>query len=209
MTAMPLQNRIDPFGTIQANPSRGLFMGNRGGKIHDPQTKTLLKRRFASKQWIICVCVYRDWNREVMGQGYTELFFADEVTALAAGHRPCAFCRRADFKRYCAAVAPDSPKPLRAGAIDLILHAERLGPRPCLKDIGMPEAWPDGTMVALGSEALAKRGTTALPWSFYGYGDPRRWNDIVSAGSVLLTPLTSITALQNGYSPVWHPSAGA
>ncbi|MGB8817728.1 MAG: hypothetical protein WCC66_07390 [Rhizobiaceae bacterium] len=206
---MPLQNRVDPFGTIHANPARGLFMGNRGGKIHDPATKMLLRRRFASKRWIICVCAYRNWHREVMGQGYTELFFLDEVTALSAGHRPCAFCRRADFNRYCTAVAPDAAERVRIDAVDLKLHAQRLRPKPRLEDSRMPGGWPDGTMAALGDMAFAKRGAKALPWNFTGYGDPRPWHEIAKAGAALLTPQTSVMALQNGYRPLWHPSAGA
>ena len=92
---MPLQNRVDPFGDIHAVDARGLFMGNRG-IIHDPDTKTLLKKRWALKAWIICVCDFKGVRREPMGRnrpggkaGWTELFFLDEVTALAAGHRPC------------------------------------------------------------------------------------------------------------------------
>ncbi|TIM68904.1 MAG: hypothetical protein E5Y58_17620, partial [Mesorhizobium sp.] len=93
---MPLQNRVDPFGVIHAVPERGLFMGNRG-IIHDPETKTLLKKRWALQAWIICVCEFRDVRREPMGRnrqshdqsggkaGWTELFFLDEVIALAAG----------------------------------------------------------------------------------------------------------------------------
>src|SRR5262245_3292149 len=99
-TTMPLQNRVDPFGEIFAVAARGLFTGNRGF-IHDPATRTLLKRRWTTKAWIICERDYRDRRRAVMGRnapsgnaGWTELFFLDEVTALAAGHRPCFYCRR-------------------------------------------------------------------------------------------------------------------
>ena len=83
---MPLQNRVTPFGEIIADPARGMFMGNRGGAIHDPATKTLTGRRWASRQWIICVLEFKGRQRELMGKGsYTELFFLDEATALAAG----------------------------------------------------------------------------------------------------------------------------
>ena len=97
---MPLQNRVDPFGDIHAVDARGMFTGNRG-IIHDPATKTLLRKRWATKAWIICSCEYKGVRREPMGRnspngnaGWTELFFLDEVTALAAGHRPCFTCRR-------------------------------------------------------------------------------------------------------------------
>ena len=100
---MPLQNRVTPAGDIVATPHRGLLTGNRG-IIHDPQTRTLLKRRWTTKAWIACVCEFRGRRREVMaGRSWTELFFLDEATALAAGHRPCFFCRRGDANRFRAA----------------------------------------------------------------------------------------------------------
>jgi hypothetical protein len=91
---MPLQNRVTPFGDIVAIPQRGMFTGNRG-IIHDPATRTLLKRRWASKAWLVCLCEFRGRRRAVMsGRSWTELFFLDEAVALAAGHRPCFFCVR-------------------------------------------------------------------------------------------------------------------
>ena len=100
---MPLQNRVTPTGDIIATPHRGLFTGNRG-IIHDPATKTLLKKRWSSPAWITCVCEFRGWRRKVMGgRSWTELFFLDEATAFAAGHRPCFFCRRDDANRFRAA----------------------------------------------------------------------------------------------------------
>ena len=202
-----LQNRVDPSGAIHANPARGMFMGNRGGKIHDPATKTLLKRRFASRQWIICVTEFRGRSREVMGNSYTELFFLDEVTALAAGHRPCAECRRADFKRYQAAIAPEFGGLTKADAMDRRLHGERMGVRLAPEPVTCGQL-PDGAMIAVGEHAFAKRGDEALPWAFYGYGTPLEWRNLASQNPVLLTPETSIAALRNGYAPVWHPSAG-
>jgi hypothetical protein len=130
---MPLQNRVDPFGDIQAVDARGMFTGNRG-IIHDPATKTLLRRRWTTKAWIICTCEYKGRRREVMGRngpnggaGWTELFFLDEVTALAAGHRPCFTCRREAAKAYAAAFgeAFGFEKPT-VQVMDARLHAERL-----------------------------------------------------------------------------------
>ena len=92
---MPLQNRVTPFGDIIATPARGLFMGNRGGRIHD-DARRLGRRRWASATWICCRLQFKDRHRAVWGESYTELFFLDEPTALAAGHRPCFECRRAD-----------------------------------------------------------------------------------------------------------------
>ena len=100
---MPLQNRVTPTGEIIATVHRGMFTGNRG-IIHDPASRTLLKRRWASRAWLTCVCDFRGRRREVMaGRSWTELFFLDEATAFAAGHRPCFFCRREDANRFRAA----------------------------------------------------------------------------------------------------------
>lgn len=202
------QNRVDPFGILHANPARGLFMGNRGGKIHDPATKTLLKRRFASRQWIVCVTDFRGRYREVMGNSYTELFFLDEVTALAAGHRPCAECRREDFKRYCAAIVPEFGGLPKADAIDRRLHGERMGEKRAI-DAATCGQLPDGIMVAVGDRAYARHGSSALPWDFNGYGKALDWMQVAQQRPALLTPATTTTALRTGYLPVWHPSAGA
>jgi hypothetical protein len=124
---MPLQNRVSPFGDIVAIPQRGMFTGNRG-IIHDPATRTLLKKRWAAKAWLICLCEYRGRRRAVMGdRSWTELFFLDEAIALAAGHRPCFFCRRraAESFRVAWAKARGEGEPL-AAEMDAVLHAERL-----------------------------------------------------------------------------------
>ena len=120
----PLQNRVDPFGELWATPERGRLMGNRGGRFHD-EAQRIGRRRWASKQWIACVCEFKGRRREVFGRGYTELFFRDEPTALAAGHRPCFECRRAEAQAFQAAFPGVAP---RAPAMDARLHAERLDP---------------------------------------------------------------------------------
>src|SRR5687768_6226408 len=97
---MPLQNRVDPFGAIHAVSARGMFTGNRG-IMHDPATRTLLRRRWSTNAWIICVCEFRGNRRVPMAKNsWTELFFLDEVTALAAGHRPCFYCQRQRAKEF-------------------------------------------------------------------------------------------------------------
>ncbi|PAQ02884.1 hypothetical protein LRP31_31655 [Mesorhizobium mediterraneum] len=213
---MPLQNRVDPFGVLHAVPERGLFMGNRG-IIHDPETKTLLKKRWALHAWIICVCEFRDVRREPMGRnrpggkpGWTELFFLDEVTALSAGHRPCFFCRRArarDFvQRFGVAFAIAEP---RAPQVDKRLHKERLaaGGRAPVVSAEELAGLPDGAMVADGGNAYAMRGGEALRWSFAGYGEPVGFGGFAGRPFRLLTPITTVSVLRQGYEPVWHPSA--
>ena len=203
---MPLQNRVTPLGDIVAVPQRGLFTGNRG-IIHDPATRTLLKRRWSSRAWITCVCEFRGWRRAVMArQSWTELFFLDEATALAAGHRPCFFCRRDDANRFRAAWVDGNgvPKP-RAKEMDDVLHGERLDGR--IKRLhALPERLddlPDGAMVhASGDTVLIVKGT-ALRWSFDGY----QLADIPVGDVRLITPPSTLRALRAGYRPVLHPSA--
>ena len=102
---MPLASRVDPFGNLFASPARGLLMGNRGGRIHEDERR-LGRRRWASRAWICCRLDFKGRRRRVWGDSYTELFFLDEVTALAAGHRPCFECRRRDAEAFARAIAP-------------------------------------------------------------------------------------------------------
>src|SRR3954466_12403237 len=148
---MPLQNRVTPTGDIVATPHRGMFTGNRG-IIHDPATKTLT-RRWASQAWLTCVCEFRGRRREVMSRrSWTELFFLDEATALAAGHRPCFYCRRDDARVFAYAWArAHGLSRVSAPQIDARLHAERLnkGAKRIHRLRGPPASLPDGAMVAL------------------------------------------------------------
>ena len=213
---MPLQNRVDPFGAIHAVPERGLFTGNRG-IIHDPETKTLLKKRWALHAWIICVCQFRNVRREPMGRnrpggkaGWTELFFLDEVTALAAGHRPCFFCQRERAKdfvsRFGEAFGIAEP---RAPQVDKRLHKERLasGGKPPMVALGELAGLPDGAMVAHGGTAYALRAGKALRWSFGGYRPLADVGLLEVKVFALLTPATTLAVLRHGFRPVWHPSA--
>ncbi len=173
---MPLQNRVTPFGDIVAIPQRGLYTGNRG-IIHDPETRTLLGRRWAAKAWLVCRCEFKGRRRVVMGtRSWTELFFLDEATALAAGHRPCFHCRRGDAEAFRAAwAAGNGGASPRAAEIDERLHRERLDgrgkrshPLPAL-----PTELPDGTMVAAGNASCLILGGRALLWSEAGYRQGR------------------------------------
>src|SRR5664279_2247150 len=205
---LPLQNRVTPSGDIIATPHRGLFTGNRG-IIHDPKTRTLLARRWAGKAWLTCVCEFRGRRREVMGgRSWTELFFLDEATAFAAGHRPCFYCRRDDANRFRSAwEAGNRLSGMLARDIDAVLHGERLdGRTKRLHALPAPiERLPDGAMLALdGASYLIAQGR-ALLWSPAGY----RHAQSVLAGAMLLTPPSTLRALNAGYRPVLHPSAKA
>lgn len=222
---MPLQNRVDPYGAIHAVPERGLFTGNRG-IIHDSETKTLLKKRWALPAWIICVCDYQGRRREPMGRnrqvdgkgggkaGWTELFFLDEPTALAAGHRPCFFCQRARASEFlrCFGKAFGIAEP-RAPQLDARLHKERFASaRKPLPPIRAEEIarLPDGAMVDIGGKPFALRDGGLLGWSFAGYDRPVSMSAATRGGAsvALITPPTAVAALAAGFTPVWHASAG-
>jgi hypothetical protein len=203
---MPLQNRVTPTGEIVSTPQRGLFTGNRG-IIHAPHTRTLLNRRWSSKAWLTCVCEFRGRRRDVMGtQSWTELFFLDEATALAAGHRPCFYCRRDDANAFRAAWEQGSGI-AHASALDIdeVLHTERLDGRvKRLHVLPMPiEKLPNGAMVQAEEDSYLILNGRSLLWSFDGYREPR---DTVKDAE-LLTPPSTLRALKTGYRPVLHPSA--
>jgi hypothetical protein len=202
----PLQNRVTPLGDIVAMPQRGTFIGNRG-IIHDPATRTLLKRRWTTKAWIVCVCEFRGRRRDVMAKrSWTELFFLDEATAFAAGHRPCFYCRRADANAFRAAwERGNRVGNARAPDIDAVLHAERLeGRTKRLHPLTMPlNKLPDGAMVQAGGENYMIAGARPLLWTFDGY---REANSLL-AGAWLITPPSLVRALQSGYHALLHGSA--
>jgi hypothetical protein len=202
---MPLQNRVTPTGDIIATPHRGMFTGNRG-IIHDPATRTLT-RRWASQAWLTCVCEFKGRRREVMGgRSWTELFFLDEATALAAGHRPCFFCRRDDAVRFRAAwEESNGVRHVLARDIDAVLHRERLsGGKKRLHPLPVSLAeLPDGAMVQEGTESFLIVQGRALLWSPAGY---YKAQDAVK-DAMLLTPPSTLRALLAGYRPVLHKSA--
>lgn len=214
---MPLQNRVDPFGAIHAVAARGLFTGNRG-VLHDPATRTLLGRRWSTKAWIVCSLVHpKGVAREPMGRnaprggaGWTELFFLDEVTALAAGHRPCFYCRRAAAKAFAAAFARGlGRETVTAPQMDQILHGERLaagGRAPALSPAQV-RALPDGAVVAYGPNLFAVKDGRLLPWTFAGYGEARPSCRGLPTEATLVTPPATVAALRAGFRPAWHPTA--
>jgi hypothetical protein len=203
---MPLQNRVSPFGELFADNARGLFFGNRGGRFHRDD-QSLGRRRWVSRAWICCVLEFKNRQRDVWGRYYTELFFLDEVTALAAGHRPCFECRRKDaeaFAEYWRRTFKLSERP-RAGAMDTVLHAERLDARAKRRHRRAIDDLPDGAFLALEEEAFAVRDDALLHWTPTGYDTPKRR----PRGAVIdvLTPPAILKVLASGYRPQWHPSA--
>jgi hypothetical protein len=199
---MPLQNRVDPFGQLHAVPDRGAFMGNRGGCFHRPD-QTLLPRHWASRQWIICQLQFKGRTRKLMQPGlYTELFFFDEATALAAGHRPCFECRRDAARAF--RDATGLPAPIRVGDLDSRIAAEiqSVLKGETARETVSPASLPDGAFYAVGDAAFLKQGNTARLWSFSGYGAPAP----LPASAQRLTPATTCAALANGYKPALHAS---
>ena len=197
----PLQNRVTPFGEIVAVPDRGTMMGNRGGCIHDDKQQ-LRRRRWASRRWICCRLSFKGWHREVMTPGrYTELFFLDEATAFAGGHRPCAECRRADYRAFKVAwQGAGLPTEAKADAMDVVLHKERTGAQP--KTV-LARGMPDGVMMAQGDAAYLVKAGRLYRWSFHGYGAAIENNTPLR----LLTPPAIVKVFAAGYVPALHPSS--
>jgi hypothetical protein len=185
-----LQNRVTPLGELIATPERGLVYGNRGC-LHDAQRR--IRRRFQVKRWIACRLEFRGRHRaDPMPPGrYTGLFFLDEATAFAAGHRPCAECRRDDYNRF-RAIWGGAP---RADEIDEVLHAERTaGPHeePC-------DELPDGAFVLVDGEPWLVLGDELLRWTPGGYADRRRRPPETA---VVVTPRSTVRVLRAGWSGV-------
>jgi hypothetical protein len=204
--SLPLQNRVDPFGDLFAAPARGLFMGNRGGRFHT-DVKTLTARRWASRQWICCVLDFKGRQRDVWGRFYTELFFLDEPTAFAAGHRPCFECRRKDAQAFAEIWRKAHRLQTRpyADEMDDVLHGERLQGRAKRLHRRNIDALPDGAFIAIEGKAFALRGDALLRWTPQGDGarKPPPRNFAVE----VLTPPAILTVLSAGYQPQWHRSA--
>jgi hypothetical protein len=203
---MPLQNRVDPFGELFAETARGQMLGNRGGRFHGDD-RTLTQRRWVSRTWICCLLQFKNRRRKVWGNSYTELFFLDEVTALATGHRPCFECRRKDamaFAELWRQAAKLRTRP-RAGAMDDVLHRERLDGRAKRRHRRAIGDLPDGAVIARDGAAFAVRGKALLRWTPAGYSMSARRP---RSGVVdVLTPPSILAVLAAGYRPLWHSSA--
>jgi hypothetical protein len=204
---MPRQNRVTPLGELVAHPARGLVYGNRGC-LHDADGR--IRRRFAVKRWIACRLEFRGWQRGPLMQPgrFTELFFLDEATAFAAGHRPCALCRRADYNRFVEIWGELHPHRQGADAIDEQLHTERVDPatRGQRHHLASLHELPDGAFVLADREPHLVRGRQLLRWTPRGYTAPRRR---AGGESVLITPPSLVAVLRAGWEsvvPLLHPT---
>jgi hypothetical protein len=205
---MPLQNRVTPESEIVAVGARGTMMGNRGGPLHGDD-RTLRRRRWVSKQWICCRLEFNGRRRIVMAPSrYTELFFLDEATALAAGHRPCFECRRQEFLFFATLWNGIRGRDGRAtvAEMDDVLHAERVdaaGRRPLWRSPWA--ALPSGTIARHGGAPHLVLSGWLLPWSHEGYcaALPRPDGE-----ADVITPPSMAAVLAAGYRPALHASAG-
>ena len=205
---MPLQNRVTPLGELVADPGRGLVYGNRGC-LHDAAGRIV--RRYQVRRWIACRLEFGHRRRHpLMRPGrYTELFFLDEATALAAGHRPCAECRRDDYLRFLAHWTERHPGESTADAVDLRLHAERIERTGRRRLHELPFATlPDGAFVVRGSEPYLVVGSSLRLWTPGGYtaGVPRP----TRGTATVVTPPSLVEHLRDASDsalPLLHPSA--
>jgi hypothetical protein len=204
---VPLQNRVTPLSDLVAVRARGLVYGNRGC-LHDAAGG--IRRRYAVRRWISCRLEFRGWHREPLLQPgkFTELFFLDEATAFAAGHRPCALCRREDYVRFCERWLELHPTQRGADAMDEQLHVERLtfDRRAQRHHPGRVEELPDGAFVLEDAEPWLVLGRELLRWTPAGYTERRARTD---GPARVVTPLSLVAVLPDwhGVVPFLHPSA--
>lgn len=202
---MSLQNRVDPFGSLHANSVRGGLMGNRG-ILHDSQQNIL--KTHAHQNWVACALSFKERKRQIMAPGnYTELFFLDEATALAAGHRPCATCRRDQYTAFTRAwrAVHGGAKEGRSfpHTIDMMLHKARISRREKVTYEAECAELPDGTIFTDGADALLIWAGQVFRWNFDGY----TLNGPVSRKWVrVLTPEPLVEVLSYGYHPELHDS---
>jgi hypothetical protein len=207
---MPHRNRVDPFGRLIETPARGAWYGNRGC-LHDRRGR-ITDRKPPVDQWIICVLEFKNRKRKLLQPGrFTELFFLDEATGLAAGHRPCGECRHADLRRI-GAYWPGrwARGHALAREMDEVMKVERIARDSAARSRTLDPAQPpaDGLMLVLdrepGRAMLAARGKL-WGWTPFGYEGPMPWDRRERA--MLLTPPSTAAAVENGYTPQIHPSA--
>ncbi|MDJ1007189.1 MAG: hypothetical protein QNJ13_05130 [Paracoccaceae bacterium] len=204
---MPLQNRVLPTGEIVADPARGMFTGNRG-ILHRPD-RTLGVARWRHPHWLICALDHPRgvYHGAMPERGWTALFFLDEAVAIAAGHRPCAYCRREAFGRFRDGWAESHGGPARAGDIDAALHRARVRrTRAQLRYRAEGAHLPQGTLVLAEGRPLLLLADRALPYRTEGYRAPV---DRPRGAVTVLTPAPAVAVLAAGYAPLLHPTAAA
>jgi hypothetical protein len=206
---MTLQNRVTPLGELIADPTRGLVYGNRGC-LHDEAGR--IRRRYNGKRWIACRLEFRGWlRRPLMQPGrFTELFFLDEATAFAAGHRPCALCRREDYKRFVSIWWELHAGRNDANSIDAQLHSERVDPntRNHRCHTASFDALPDGAFVLFDGAQHLVRGPALLRWTAAGYAE--RTPRPAGGRAEVITPPSLVAVLRVGWHgavPFLHPTA--
>ncbi|MBV8152953.1 MAG: hypothetical protein JO029_13905 [Candidatus Eremiobacteraeota bacterium] len=200
---MPLQNRVTPFGAIVAVPGRGLFTGNRG-ILHDDRRHVV--RPWQTRRWITCLLHYKGIRRPLMQpHRWTQLFFLDEAAALAAGHRPCAECRRDAYRRFQTLWRARHGEPCDADAMDWELHRSRLSGRAKRTYRAELAHQPDGAYVVLDASAWLVWGPELFEWSDAGYRQRRARPAAMEVDVLTPRPVTAI--LEAGYRPEVHPSA--
>jgi len=186
-----LQNRVDPFGVPHAVPQRGAWYGNKGC-LHDASGR--VRRSYSGKRWIICVCDFKGRRRALLQPGrYTELFFHDEATAYAAGHRPCAECRRADWTQFMDLWADEFGR-AKTDAVDAVLHTARLNGKARRLVAVDARAVPIGAVIALGDLPVLRGPTGWHGWRFSGYTPVPKVPETVHA----LTPMPVLKLLARG-----------
>jgi hypothetical protein len=207
---MPRRNRVTPLGEIIAHPARGLVFGNRGC-LHDDEGR--VRRSHAGRLWIACRLSFKDRRRDLMQPGRcTELFFLDEATAFAAGHRPCALCRREDYVHFVEIWRDIHPEQTGADAIDTQLHTERIDrdTRGQRHHEARIDQLPNGAFVLQEGAPYLVMDARLLGWTPSGYVDPVRRPR--NARTILITPPSSVDVLRADWRPVvplLHPSARA
>jgi hypothetical protein len=205
---MPLQNRVDPFGTLFRTSARGTFMGNRGGALHTVDREVV--RAFKSRRWITCVLEFRRRRRTVMSPNrYTELFFLDEAVAFAAGHRPCAECRRERFnafkKAWQSRGAASQNTWVGADEIDAELHQNRIDNQRNKVTFNAPlDGLPDGSFVQIGGQPHLVWNNALLLWTPEGYTKKLPRPDGLTV--TVLTPRPIVECFAQGYRPEIHES---
>ena len=203
---MPFRNRVTPFSEIIESPARGTLWGNRGVLHNDARQ---LVRSWQVRRWIACKLEFKGRRRaDPMPPGrFTGLFFLDEPTALAAGHRPCAECRREDYNRFRALWRKANPgQPSMADDMDRVLHAERLGPKGSKRvHLQKLSGVPDGAMIVEDERAWLVSGRELRAWTPFGYEEhPRRRHSRTVA---VLTPPSIVTVIWLGYRPAMAPDS--